>query len=194
MEKESEKNIETIYIQLKKEESKFCEMAQSLGLNYSILGIDNTEIKATIEQIKNNTSNNLETIVSQYSEELKRIFEKSFNEKIQKMIEQEKEYLKREKVSLLGKILGKEKLKQARIKNVELRMQLLASETNNKNETYSIDDSLSDLYAYFQSESEKTIIPEIQQFLDAVKTNKLLNEMINEEEINELYREKVKKQ
>lgn len=77
------------------------------------------------------------TIKTEHSAELKQTFERSFDNKVQDLIkssklsrlEQERGQVESEKISLIGKILGKGKLKQARLDNIDLKMQLLMSET-----------------------------------------------------------------
>ena len=76
------------------------------------------------------------TIKTEHTAELKETFEKSFDSKVQDLIrssklsrlEQERGQVESEKVSLIGKILGKGKLKQAKLDNIDLKMQLLKAE------------------------------------------------------------------
>lgn len=76
------------------------------------------------------------TIKTEYTVELKETFEKSFDSKVQALIrnsklsrlEQERGHVESEKVSLIGKILGKGKLKQAKLDNIDLKIQLLKTE------------------------------------------------------------------
>lgn len=76
------------------------------------------------------------TIRAEYSTELKETFEKSFDNKVQDLIrsskmsrlEQERGQVESEKISIIGKLLGKGRLKQAKLDNIDLKMQLLMSE------------------------------------------------------------------
>lgn len=77
------------------------------------------------------------TIKTEHSTELKETFEKSFDAKVQELIrsskisrlEQERGKVESEKVSIIGKLLGKGRLKQAKLDNIDLKMQLLMLET-----------------------------------------------------------------
>ena len=145
------KNVERTYTQLKEEEFKFSNLAQKLGLTYKITSVDDINIYANIEQIKSNmmtinkriesisdsaklgkVSEALQeletltqdvTIKSEYGAELKEIFQKSFDNKVQVMIkssklarlEQQRTQLESEKISIIGRLLGKGKLKQAKL-------------------------------------------------------------------------------
>lgn len=158
-------SVETTYYELKQEEIKFSVIARKLGLSYSTTRTDNTNIHSSIEQIKSNMQRISEqiqrvddltkldkvsevlqelegltkdgTIKTEYSTELKEIFEKSFDDKVQDLIrsskmsrlEQERGQIESEKISIIGKLLGKGRLKQAKLDNIDLKMQLLMSET-----------------------------------------------------------------
>ena len=157
-------SVETTYYELKQEEIKFSGIAKRLGLNYSITRTDDTNIYTKINDIKRNMqsiSQQIEkiddpdkldkvsgvlqeleqmtqdgTIKTEHTAELKEIFEKSFDSKVQDLIrnsklsrlEQERGQVESEKVSLIGKILGKGKLKQAKLDNINLKIQLLKTE------------------------------------------------------------------
>ena len=157
-------NVENTYYELKQEESEFFSLARKLGMNYKIIRTDDTNVYSEIEQIKNNMQrmdeqikikNDLSelekpypllqelesltqdgTIKTEHSANLKAIFEKNFDTKVQELIkgckisklEQEKEENENEKLSLIAKLLGKGNLKQAKLDNIELKMQLLMSE------------------------------------------------------------------
>lgn len=222
-------NVETTYYQLEEEENKFSNLAEELGLNYSIIKTNDTDIYSNIIEIKSNMKNiskkvqkvqdtvkldkvidvlqeveNLaqdRTIKKEHSVELKETFEKSFDNKVQDLIrsskisklQQERGQVEREKVSLFAKIMGKEKLKQARISNIDLKMQLLELELENQTgkTQFSLEDSLSDLYAYFEYELGRKIEPEMKQSLEAIQNNLELKQMIDKENIKLQIEQKV---
>ena len=220
-------SVETTYSELKQEEIKFSRLATKLGLTYSITKTDDTNIYSSINQMKSNMQrigeqiqkvDNLEkldkvsgvlqelealaqdgTIKTQYSTELKEIFEKSFDAKVQDLIKQskmsrlqeERGQVENEKVSIFGKILGKGKLKQAKLDNIDLKIKLLMSETHDEKGSYSLEDSLSDLYTYSHCELGKKLTPEMQQFLMEIKADSQLKQMIDQQSLEMQYKQKV---
>lgn len=139
------------------------------------------------------------TITAEHSEMLKDTFERSFDAKVQNlirssklsMLEQEKGQVESEKISLLGKILGKGRLKQAKLDNIELKKQLLLTERPEEKGTYSLEDSLSDLYTYSQCELGRKLTPEMQQFLGVIKADPQLKQMIDQQSLKMQFEQKV---
>ena len=129
------------------------------------------------------------TIKSEHSAELRETFERSFDSKVQdlikssklSMLEQERGQVEQEKISIIGKLLGKGKLKQAKLDNIDLKMKLLMTEPTSDKMSYSLEDSLSDLYTYSHCELGKKLTPEMQQFLAVIKTDPQLKEMIDQQ-------------
>lgn len=221
-------SVENMYNEIKKEENEFSNLAERLGLTYSITKIDDTNMYLGIEQIKDNMqkiNEQLEkvdnevkidkvsgvlqrvedlthdkTVKEENSAQLKEKFEKSFHDKAHELIrkskitelEKEKRKVDSEKVSFIGKILGKEKVKQAKIENINLRMQLLMSETQSDKPSYSLEDSLSDLYAYSKCELGKDLTPDMKEFLSVVKSDSKLKGMIDSQQLRQQFDEKVK--
>lgn len=139
------------------------------------------------------------TIKMDYSAELMETFEKSLDAKVQELIknskisklEQEREQVEAEKISIIGKILGKGKLKQARLDNIDLKIKLLMTEPQRDKISYSIEDSLSDLYTYSHCELGKNLTPEMQEFLGVIKLDPQLKEMIDQQKLKLQYEQKV---
>ena len=139
------------------------------------------------------------TIKTEYSRQLKDNFERSFDSKVQELIknskmsklEQEKGQIENQKISIIGRLLGKGRLKQARLDNIDLKMQLLMSEKPSEKLSYSLEDSLSDLYAYSQCELGKELTPEMKDFLNGVKANPQLSQMIEQQQLRQKFDEKV---
>ena len=139
------------------------------------------------------------TIKSEHSAELRATFEKSFDAKVQEliksskisMLEQEKGQVEQEKISIIGKLLGKGKLKQAKLDNIDLKMKLLETAPMNDKLSYSLEDSLSDLYTYSHCELGKQLTPEMQQFLAVIKTDPQLKEMIDQQRLKIQFEQKV---
>ena len=220
-------SVETTYYELKQEEIKFCGLARKLGIDYSVIRTDDTNIYSSINQIKTNMQRISEqvqkvddptkldkvsevlqeldsltpdgTITAEHSEILKDTFERSFDAKVQNlirssklsMLEQEKGQVESERISLLGKILGKGRLKQAKLDNIELKKQLLLTERPEEKGTYSLEDSLSDLYTYSQCELGRKLTPEMQQFLEVIKADPQLKQMIDQQSLKMQFEQKV---
>lgn len=140
------------------------------------------------------------TIKSEHSAELRATFERCFDAKVQdliksskmSMLEQERGQVEQEKISIIGKLLGKGKLKQAKLDNIDLKMKLLMTEPTSDKMSYSLEDSLSDLYTYSHSELGKKLTPEMQQFLAVIKSDPQLKEMIDQQRLKMQYEQKVK--
>lgn len=139
------------------------------------------------------------TIKSEHSAELRATFERSFDAKVQdlirsskmSMLEQERGQVEQEKISTIGRLLGKGKLKQAKLDNIDLKMKLLMTEPLRDKISYSLEDSLSDLYTYSRCELGKHLTPEIQQFLGIIKSDPQLKEMIDQRKLKMQYEQKV---
>ena len=155
------------------------------------------KVAGVLEELE--TLSNDGTIKTEYSAQLKDTFEKSFDDKVQEMIKSskldrldaERSQIESERISIIGKIFGKGKLKQARLDNIDLKKQLLLSEIPKEKTSYSIEDSLSDLYTYSQCELGKVLTPEMKDFLTVVKTDSNLRGMINNEQLKGQFQEKV---
>ena len=219
--------IERTYNELKVQEVKFSNFAMKLGLNYSVIKTDNTNIYESINQIKDNMQmisekvqklsnsskldkvsevlqelnglTNAETIKFEHTKMLKNAFEKSFDSKVQELIisaklsklEKEKSKVESEKISWIGKLFGKGKLKQAKLDNIELKKQLIITEKKEKL-IYSLEDSLSDLYTYSHCELGNNLTPEMKLFLSTINTQPQLKQMIDQQSLKEQYVQKVK--
>lgn len=93
------------------------------------------KVSGVLQELESLTQD--ETIKTEHSAELKETFEKSFDAKVQELIksskililEQERGKVESEKISIIGKLLGKGRLKQERLDNIDLKMKLLMSET-----------------------------------------------------------------
>lgn len=139
------------------------------------------------------------TITKEHSTMLRETFEKSFDSKVQdlirnsklSMLEQERGQVESEKISLIGKIMGKGRLKQAKLDNIDLKRQLLMTDGKKKKGTYSLEDSLSDLYTYSHCELGRKLTPEMQQFLGVLKADPQLKQMIDQQSLRLQYEQKV---
>lgn len=185
-------NIHLSIEQLKRNIQKLVEQIQE---------IDNIEelqkISGVLQELENLIQE--EKIKNNYSMELKEEFARSFDNKVQELIinsrisklKEQKEEVENEKVTFIGRIVGKEKLKQAKLDNINLKMQLLMLDNKKNKISYSLEETLSDLYTYSQCENKNKLTTEVNQFLEIVKEDLELKEIIEQEQLNSKVHEKV---
>ena len=110
-------------------------------ISKQITSIDDIEkLDKVYEMLQEWNSLTQDEIGTQYTNELERKFAKSFDSKIQELIkesklsrlEEERKKVKDEKISLLGKLLGKERLRQVKLNNIDLSIQLIKLETRSR--------------------------------------------------------------
>ena len=192
VEKTEDTNIYENIENIKKNMQRISQQVQKID---DISKLD--KVAEILEELE--TLSNDGTIKTEYSAHLKDTFEKSFDNKVQEMIksskldrlDMERNQIESQRISIIGKLLGKGKLKQAKLKNIDLKKQLLLSEKAKEKVNYSIEDSLSDLYTYSQCELEKNLTPEMRDFLTVVKNDSNLKRMINNEQLKGHFKEKV---
>ena len=139
------------------------------------------------------------TITIEYTQMLKENFTKRFDTRVQNLIkkskisklEMERAQIESEKITIIGRILGKERLKQAKLENIDIRKKLMMFEEKEDKLEYSIEDSLSELYAYSQCELDKKLTPEMQEFLKEVERDVQLKQMIDEKRLKEYIEQKL---
>ena len=116
------------------------------------------------------------------------IFKTCFNKEIQKLItdsklkklEKQRLEIEQEKCSFFSKLLGKAKLKQAKLDNINLKKQLILSESQYINKSYYyLEDGLSEVYTY------------LRLFLRNIEQNSQIKNMINQDKLNNLVKEKM---
>lgn len=142
-------------------------------------------------------------ISNEYNEEMKNIFVICFNKYAQKIIndsklkklEKQRIEIENEKCSFFSKLIGKAKLKQAKLDNISLKEQLILSESQfSGNSYYYIEDGLSDIYAYIRNEEDETCLTDIKLYLRNVETNAQIKNMIDQEKLSKKIKEKVEQQ
>lgn len=153
-----------------------------------------------------NNLNNLssdQNITQEYSEEMKSIYTVCFNKnaqrlitdsKLQKLDKQRKE-IESEKCSFFSKLLGKAKLKQARLDNINLKEQLILTESQfSSSSYYTIEDGLSDIYSYIKTEEDASCLTELNMYLRSIETNSTLREMTDQTKLSKKTKEKINQQ
>lgn len=139
-------------------------------------------------------------IIEGYSNEMENIFKTCFNKEIQKLItdsklkklEKQRLEIEQEKCSFFSKLLGKAKLKQAKLDNINLKKQLILSESQYINKSYYyLEDGLSEVYTYLKEETDETCLSDIRLFLRNIEQNSQIKNMINQDKLNNLVKEKM---
>ena len=146
---------------------------------------------------------NDKNIVNEYCEEMKSIFMVCFNKNIRKMItdsklkklDKQRKEIENEKCSFFSKLIGKAKLKQAKLDNISLKEQLILTESQFSSSSYTtLEDGLSDIYAYVKTEEDVSCISELKIYLKDIETNAKINEMIDQKVLNQKTKEKIEQQ
>lgn len=130
-------------------------------------------------------------IKTEYVTEMQEKFAKSVDKKIQEIIkkskltklEEEKKQVENEKVSLIGKITGKGKLKEIKLNNIDLKIQTIMLEKVKDKTEITLEESVSDLYTYSEYELGKQVTTEIKQFIELINEEPYLKEVINMEKV-----------
>ena len=150
-----------------------------------------------------NKIGNDKTITSEYIEEMKSLFMVCFNKHSQKILtdaklkklEIEKAEIENEKCSFFSKLIGKAKLKQAKLDNISLKEQLILSESQFTENSYiSLEDGLSDLYAFTRTENDESSKADVLLFLKNTETNVEFNKLIKNDKLERKIKEKIEQQ
>lgn len=162
---------------------------------------DTTKLKNINEYIKGIKKKHLsDTIINEYKEEMLRIYSACLNKHVQKIITESKlekldiqrEEIEKEKCSFFSKLIGKAKLKQARLDNINLKRQLILSESQYADKLhYYVEDGLSDLYAYIKNEEVEKCLVEAKTFIRLIESNMQIQTVIDSAKLNRLIKEKV---
>ena len=149
--------------------------SNTMVLKNEIAEEDDTKKLANIYSYVNNLKKSVknEKIINEYADEMQRIYGACLNKHTQKIITDSKlnkldiqrAEVESEKCSFFSKLIGKAKLKQARLDNINLKKQLILSESQFADKLhYYIEDGLSDLYAYIKNEEEERCLVEAKSF------------------------------
>lgn len=224
-------NIEIMHCKLKTEESKIMDIANGTNIVLNIDRINDDNINLAINPIKENIIklknkikdskdveylNNLneslkdlkrlssdKNLLTEYIEEMKKIFNNCFNKTIQKLIidsklkklEIQRIEIEKEKCSFFSKLIGKAKLKQAKLDNINLKKQLILSESQFGDKMYyCIEDGLSEIYAYLRNEEDESCLVDIRTFLRNIESNIQIKNLIDQSKLNKQIKEKVEQQ
>lgn len=156
------------------------------------------ELLKDLKKVSNDRNISIE-----YNEEMKSIFMICFNKNVQKIIndsklkklELQRIEIEKEKCSFFSKLIGKAKLKQAKLDNISLKEQLILSESQfSGNSYYYIEDGLSDIYAYIRTEENESCLADVKLYLRNLETNAQIKSMIDQEKLSKKIKEKVEQQ
>lgn len=116
-------------------------------------------------------------IVGLHAEQSEFELKKNLYNKVQKIMaeakiekySQEKEKVAEEKIGFFGKLMGKQKLQNEKINQLDLKMKLAKVKKPEEKEKYSVRDMLSDLYVCAKTELNGQFTPEMEELYDEMK-------------------------
>ena len=109
--------------------------------------------------------------------------------KIEKLKEQ-KEVVEGRKISFFGKLRGQEKLKEIELENIDLQIKYERTKPHIEKKSYSIHDSLSDMFAFSNSELDGELTPPMKDFYSKIKIYFGINENTIKKMISQKSKEK----
>ncbi len=158
----------------------------------------NNEFLKDLKKISNDKS-----IINEFDEEMKSIYMVCFNKNVRKMItdsklkklDKQRKEIESEKCSFFSKLIGKAKLKQAKLDNINLKEQLILTESQFSSNSYTtIEDGLSDIYAYIKTEDDASCLSDVKIYLKNIESNNQIKDMIDSTKLNQKTREKIDQQ
>ncbi|MBR2744230.1 MAG: hypothetical protein IKE01_02895 [Clostridia bacterium] len=143
------------------------------------------------------------SVTMEYGEEMKSIYTVCFNKNAQKMItdaklkklDKQRKEIESEKCSFFSKLIGKAKLKQAKLDNINLKEQLILTESQfSSNSYYTIEDGLSDMYAYIKTEDDESCLTDVKMYLRNLESNSQIKGMTDQLKLSKKTKEKIEQQ
>lgn len=173
-----------------------------IKIHKKVSGLEKNEELKNINELSKDLNKTIDSknIIKGYSDEMENIFKTCFNKEIQKLItdsklkklEAQRVEIEKEKCSFFSKLIGKAKLKQAKLDNINLKKQLILSESQYINKSYYyLEDGLSEIYTYLKEENDESCLSDIRLFLRNIESNSQIKSMIDQNKLNSLVKEKM---
>ena len=173
-----------------------------IKIHKKVSGMEKNEELKNINELSKDLNKTIDSknIIKGYSDEMENIFKTCFNKEIQKLItdsklkklETQRIEIEKEKCSFFSKLIGKAKLKQAKLDNINLKKQLILSESQYINKSYYyLEDGLSEIYTYLKEETDESCLSDIRLFLRNIESNSQIKSMIDQNKLNSLVKEKM---
>ena len=173
-----------------------------IKIHKNVSGVEKIENLKNINELSKDLNKTIDSknIIKGYSDEMENIFKTCFNKEIQKLItdsklrklETQRIEIEKEKCSFFSKLIGKAKLKQAKLDNINLKKQLILSESQYINKSYYyLEDGLSEIYTYLKEETDESCLSDIRLFLRNIESNSQIKSMIDQNKLNSLVKEKM---
>lgn len=173
-----------------------------IKIHKKVSGLEKNEELKNINELSKDLNKTIDSknIIKGYSDEMENIFKTCFNKEIQKLItdsklkklEAQRVEIEKEKCSFFSKLIGKAKLKQAKLDNINLKKQLILSESQYINKSYYyLEDGLSEIYTYLKEETDESCLSDIRLFLRNIESNSQIKSMIDQNKLNSLVKEKM---
>ena len=167
-----------------------------IKIHKKVSGLEKNEELKNINELSKDLNKTIDSknIIKGYSDEMENIFKTCFNKEIQKLItdsklrklETQRIEIEKEKCSFFSKLIGKAKLKQAKLDNINLKKQLILNKSY-----YYLEDGLSEIYTYLKEETDESCLSDIRLFLRNIESNSQIKSMIDQDKLNSLVKEKL---
>ena len=109
-------------------------------------------------------------------------------------IEQEQENIKIEEINFLGKITGDKKIQSLKLEIIHLKEKLILNQEKIQKQNMTLEESLSEIYAYSFPTLKKHLTRELVEFIDLAKNNTILQKMLDQDKLKEYIEQKVQKE
>jgi len=122
---------------------------------------------------------NFPDIINMYNQQTDKDIKRNLYLKVQGIIQdariqkltQEKQALTEQQVGFLGRLTGADKLKEEKIKNINLKIQAIKTEVPQEQQKYSTRDMLADIHACAISELSGNLTPDMKRMSNAIRAN-----------------------
>lgn len=179
--------------QLSQEMNEAAQMANHIDNEAKL-----SEIEANLDSIQALLAGG--NLSQEFSEEIKFRFAQEFGSKVDTIIRNDKlsklqiEYQKesKKKFGLIGRITGKKRLHDEKMKNLLLRQKIIKLEYESKDSSYVIEDIISDLYSYIYTAYNKEVPPHLISFVDTLDLDEDIQTLYDKKKMQGKFQEKIK--
>lgn len=139
-------------------------------------------------------------IPQEFSREIQSRFIMEFGKKVDSIIRTDKlsilqkEYQdeSKKKFGLIGRLTGKKRLHDEKLKNIALKQKMVQLEYEEKDPSQTMEDSISDLYSYIYKTYNKEIPPHLLGFVDVIDLDKDIQTLFDKKKMQEIFQRKIK--
>ena len=139
-------------------------------------------------------------VPQEFSREIQSRFIMEFGKKVDSVIRTDKlsrlqmeyEDESKKKFGLIGRITGKKRLHDEKIKNIALKQKMIQLEYEEKEPSQTMEDSISDLYSYIYKTYNKEIPPHLLEFVDVIDLDENIQTLFDKKKMQEIFQKKIK--